>query len=81
MSDATVFVSMAFAIVWMKRHNRWDRFFGALEGKYKLPTSAQANAATAASDAAGTGTTNTDPTANPVNQGGPIDVGGPVKAQ
>jgi len=36
-SDATVFVSLAFAIVWMKRKQRWKLFFQALEGKVKLP--------------------------------------------
>lgn len=39
MSDATVFVSIAFAIVWMQRQKRWTRFFQALEGTVSLQTS------------------------------------------
>jgi hypothetical protein len=39
MSDATIFVTIAFVAVWMKRKNRWKLFFQALEGKVVLGSS------------------------------------------
>jgi hypothetical protein len=43
MSDATVFVTLAFVIVWMKRKQRWKLFFQALEGTVVLGSSQAAN--------------------------------------
>lgn len=39
MSDATIFVTIAFAIVWMQRKKRWSNFFKALEGTAVLGSS------------------------------------------
>lgn len=36
MSDATVFVSIAFLIVWMQRKKRWSLFFKAADGSASL---------------------------------------------
>jgi hypothetical protein len=36
MKDATVLVTLAFVIVWMKRKDRWKLLFQAMEGKVAL---------------------------------------------
>lgn len=76
MSDATIFVTIAFAAVWMKRKKRWNLFFQALEGNAVLASSS----AIAASDAAGTGTTNTNTTPGNNPNEAPITVGQGDKA-
>lgn len=68
MSDATVFIAIAFAAVWMKRKNRWKLFFQALEGTVVLGSS----------QAVQNTNTNTTPGNNPNDA--PITVGNGEKA-
>lgn len=65
-SDATVFVSLALFIVWMKRQkvtnldgspSRWGAFFGALSGKYTISSNVSPAAATSPSDSGAAATT------------------------
>lgn len=82
MSDATVFVAIAFAAVWMKRKQRWKLFFQALEGGVVIGSSNMVNAS-AATPGNPTGAAIGNPSGanfgNP-NQA-PVYVGGSTKAQ
>ncbi len=41
MNDYIIFVNLALFAVWEQRHHGWTYFFGALTGKYALPTASK----------------------------------------
>ena len=38
MSEYTKLVGVALFVVWMQRQKRWNLFFGALSGRYAIPS-------------------------------------------
>lgn len=70
MSDATIFVTIAFAAVWMKRKNRWKLFFQALEGKVVLGSSPASGLSIGPNTPVSQPTTSTGAVANVTNSAG-----------
>lgn len=60
MNDYITFVSIALFAVYEQRHKGWTYFFGALSGKYAIPSKGGTTSSTT------TTKSTTNPTGNPV---------------